>query len=289
MRDEAPIYYDEDQDFYALTRHADVAAAFKDHESFSSSRGCIDPGRSEASAETTAHKTIIFMDPPDHRHMRSLLNKAFTPRAIQAQRRRSLPSSREVSEQGRPDGFDVVQEFSGAVPRRGHHPMAGCSRGVPANRFDIGSMKGWIASRARSTSARRPCRPTSTTRCSTYGLVQKRRSAPAGRSDSSSLSGRNTRREDGSFDKLDDLDIAAFASLLGGAGAETVTKLVGNAASCSASIRTNGGTCRRTAAKFRPPSRNSSVTRRRRSTTCAATCAMFTCTAPRSPRAARCF
>ena len=40
MRDEAPIYYDEEEDFYALTRHADVAAAFKDHEGFSSARGC---------------------------------------------------------------------------------------------------------------------------------------------------------------------------------------------------------------------------------------------------------
>jgi len=40
MRDEAPIYYDEQEDFYALTRHADVAAAFKDHDSFSSARGC---------------------------------------------------------------------------------------------------------------------------------------------------------------------------------------------------------------------------------------------------------
>ena len=38
MRDETPIYYDEDEDFYALTRHADVAAALKDHESFSSTR-----------------------------------------------------------------------------------------------------------------------------------------------------------------------------------------------------------------------------------------------------------
>src|SRR6478752_5714247 len=34
MRDEAPIYYDEQEDFYALTRHADVAAAFKDNEAF---------------------------------------------------------------------------------------------------------------------------------------------------------------------------------------------------------------------------------------------------------------
>ena len=40
MRDDAPLYYDEVEDFYALTRHEDVAAAFKDHESFSSARGC---------------------------------------------------------------------------------------------------------------------------------------------------------------------------------------------------------------------------------------------------------
>ena len=32
MRDEAPVYYDEEEDFYALTRHEDVAAAFKDHD-----------------------------------------------------------------------------------------------------------------------------------------------------------------------------------------------------------------------------------------------------------------
>ncbi|MBV8967339.1 MAG: cytochrome P450, partial [Mycobacteriaceae bacterium] len=36
-------------------------------------------------------------------------------------------------------------------------------------------------------------------------------------------------REDGGLDKLTDIEIAGFATLLGGAGAETVTKLVGNA------------------------------------------------------------
>ena len=76
MRDEAPIYYDEQEDFYALTRHADVAAAFKDHDSFSSARGCdLQMVRSSEPPQ----KSIIFMDPPDHRFMRSLLNKAFTP------------------------------------------------------------------------------------------------------------------------------------------------------------------------------------------------------------------
>ena len=32
-------------------------------------------------------ESIIWMDPPDHRRMRSLVNKVFTPRAIQAQER----------------------------------------------------------------------------------------------------------------------------------------------------------------------------------------------------------
>ena len=40
MREDAPLYYDENEDFYALTRHEDVAAALKDFETFSSSRGC---------------------------------------------------------------------------------------------------------------------------------------------------------------------------------------------------------------------------------------------------------
>jgi cytochrome P450 len=40
MREDAPLYYDEKEDFYALTRHEDVAGALKDYETYSSSRGC---------------------------------------------------------------------------------------------------------------------------------------------------------------------------------------------------------------------------------------------------------
>ena len=84
MREDAPLYYDEKEDFYALTRHEDVAAGFKDFETYSSARGCdLAMVRRGVSPE---QMSIIFMDPPEHRHMRSLLNKAFTPRAIQSQR-----------------------------------------------------------------------------------------------------------------------------------------------------------------------------------------------------------
>ncbi len=39
MRDEAPVYYSERWDFYALTRHEDVVAAHRDWETFSSAYG----------------------------------------------------------------------------------------------------------------------------------------------------------------------------------------------------------------------------------------------------------
>ena len=39
LRDEAPVFHSEDLRFYALSRHEDVAVAFKDFETFSSARG----------------------------------------------------------------------------------------------------------------------------------------------------------------------------------------------------------------------------------------------------------
>ena len=85
MRDEAPVHYSEQYDFYALSRHEDVATAFKDFETYSSSRGVT---LEEIPSGKHAHaESIIWMDPPDHRRMRSLVNKVFTPPAIQAQER----------------------------------------------------------------------------------------------------------------------------------------------------------------------------------------------------------
>jgi cytochrome P450 len=62
-----------------------------------------------------------------------------------------------------------------------------------------------------------------------YQLIQQRRAEP--RDDMfSRLVAAEIEREDGETTSLDDFEIAGFATLLGGAGAETVTKLVGNAA-----------------------------------------------------------
>ena len=61
-----------------------------------------------------------------------------------------------------------------------------------------------------------------------YNLIQQRRAEPQDDMISNLIAAEVT-RDDGSLTRLDDIEIAGFASLLGGAGAETVTKLIGNA------------------------------------------------------------
>jgi cytochrome P450 len=224
MRDEAPIYYDEDEDFYALTRHSDVAAAFKDYESFSSARGC---DLSMVRTGEVPQKSIIFMDPPDHRHMRSLLNKAFTPRAIQSQRETVIELVEHYLSKADPDHFDVVQDFSGPFPVEVITRMAG----VPEEFRQ--QVRHWI-----DTSLQRDpgqidlseanMRANIDSAVYYYGLVQERRENP--QDDMiNRLIVAEVPGENGELRKLDDIEITGFLTLLGGAGAETVTKLVGSA------------------------------------------------------------
>ena len=113
MQEEAPVFYSEQYDFYALTRHEDVAAGLKNFETYSSAYG-IDLSMVRSGEKPP--QSIIFMDPPDHRHMRSLMNKVFTPRAIQSQREMVVEKVEKYLNAVDPDGFDVVQEFSAPFP-----------------------------------------------------------------------------------------------------------------------------------------------------------------------------
>jgi cytochrome P450 len=224
MRDETPIYYDEDGDFYAITRHADVAAALKDHESFSSSRGC---NLSMVKSGEPPQRSIIFMDPPDHRHMRSLLNKAFTPRAIQSQHETVTELVEHYLSQADPDNFDVVQDFSGPFPVEVITRMAG----VPEDYRQ--QVRHWIdkgleVKPGQLEMSEENLQANIDAGVYYYGLVQERRQKP--QDDMiSRLIAAEIPGEHGEMRKLDDIEITGFVALLGGAGAETVTKLVGSA------------------------------------------------------------
>ena len=82
LRDGAPLYYNAEHDFYALSRFDDVNRALVDHQTFSSAKGVVIEIL-KADIEIPPG-TLIFEDPPIHDIRRNLLSRAFTPRKMNA-------------------------------------------------------------------------------------------------------------------------------------------------------------------------------------------------------------
>lgn len=226
MRLHAPVYYSEQYDFYALTRHEDVAAAFKDHETYSSAYG-VDLAQVRK-GDVTEHGSIIAMDPPAHRRMRSLLNKVFTPRAIQSKRELVTELVDKHLSAVDPAGFDFVQDFSALFPV----DVMTTLQGVPDE--DHQQIRLWIDDllhREPGEIEMSAAGMESAVNMAVYyfRLIKKRRDE-LGEDLISKLIESEIERDDGEMCPLTNIEITEFATLLGGAGAETVTKLLGNAA-----------------------------------------------------------
>jgi cytochrome P450 len=82
LREEAPLYYNAEHDFYAVSRFADVDKALVDHGTFSSARGII-VELIKANLDIPPG-LLIMEDPPVHDIHRKLLSRIFTPRKIAA-------------------------------------------------------------------------------------------------------------------------------------------------------------------------------------------------------------
>ncbi|MFV8161574.1 cytochrome P450 [Mycobacterium sp. 134] len=225
MREEAPVYYSAEYDFYALTRHADVSLAFKDFETYSSAYG-VDLAMVRTGQKVPA-KMIISMDPPEHRHMRSLVNKVFTPRAISALQDMVSQQIDRYLAGVDPQEFDVVADFSAFFPVEVITAMLG----VPAELRQ--QVRLWIDEQLHREPGQievseAGVEAMAQTWLMYYDLIKQRRAEP--RDDMiSRLISAEIVREDGELTSLRNSEIAGFATLLGGAGAETVTKLVGAA------------------------------------------------------------
>jgi cytochrome P450 len=80
LRDEAPLYYNEELDFYALSRFDDVERAHIDTDTFISRKG-VTLGLLKADVEFPPG-TVIMEDPPTHTIHRRLLSRMFTARKV---------------------------------------------------------------------------------------------------------------------------------------------------------------------------------------------------------------
>ena len=80
LREEAPLYYNEKYDFYAVSRSDDVERGLPDWKTFQSSKGNIlELIKSDFEIPPG---TLIFEDPPAHDIHRRLLSRVFTPRRV---------------------------------------------------------------------------------------------------------------------------------------------------------------------------------------------------------------
>jgi cytochrome P450 len=226
MRDEAPVYYNAKYDFYALTRYEDVAPAYKDFETYSSAKGVTLDIIKATDLKMPAGKLIIMMDPPEHELMRKLVNRVFTPRAVAGLEPMIREKIYDVVKTLDPTSFDAVADFSALFPVE----IITAMLGVPAE--DRQQLRIWLdKGLERHPGSMSPSKDGIDAMMASgayyYDLIQQRRADP--QDDMISRLIETEVIEDGEVRRLDDIEIAGFANMLGGAGAETVTKLVGNA------------------------------------------------------------
>jgi hypothetical protein len=89
LRDHDPVHHmvpssKPDDDYYVLTRHSDIWAAARDHETFSSAQGLtVNYGDLEMIG-LQDNPPMVMQDPPVHTEFRKLVARGFTPRQVEA-------------------------------------------------------------------------------------------------------------------------------------------------------------------------------------------------------------
>jgi cytochrome P450 len=116
MREEAPLYYNEKYDFYALSRFADVEKCSTDWRTYISGKGAL--GMINSGMEIPPG-FILFEDPPAHDVHRGLLSRVFTPKKMNALepkvRKFCAESLDPLVGSG---GFDFVRDLGAEMPMR---------------------------------------------------------------------------------------------------------------------------------------------------------------------------
>ncbi|WP_121256080.1 cytochrome P450 [Nocardioides ferulae] len=223
LRAEAPLYYNPTHDFWALSRHADIAAAVRDDDTFSNAMGV---SLDKSAWNKDAHRVMSFlaMDPPRQVRLRSLVSRAFTPRRVrelepqvQALADRYLDAALASAPE-----FDWITEFAGRLPMDVISEMMG----VPeADRDEVRRLADLVVHREDGVfDVPAAGMEAALTLVGYYAeMLAQRKRQPTEDLTSALLAA----EIDG--DRLEDSEIIAFLFLMVVAGNETTTKLLGNA------------------------------------------------------------
>jgi len=222
LRDEAPLYRNDERDFWALTRHADVHKAFRNTTALSNKLGVsLDP----ISRTPEAHRTMSFlaMDDPAHLRLRALVSKGFTPRRIRELEPRVLELTKEHLDTAlENESFDYITEFAGRLPMDVISELVGVPR---QDRQHLRALADAVMHREDGVPDVPPSAIEASMDLLVYyaDMVAQRRKKPTNDLTTALIEA----EIDG--DRLGDDEIMAFLFLMVVAGNETTTKLLGNA------------------------------------------------------------
>ncbi|MBJ8075232.1 cytochrome P450 [Bacillus cereus group sp. N12] len=113
MRDNYPVHYDEEQDVWNVFLYEDVNRVLSDYRLFSSRR----ERRQFAIPPLETRININSSDPPEHRNVRSIVSKAFTPRSLEQWKPRIQAIADElVKNIKKYDEVNIVNQFAAPLP-----------------------------------------------------------------------------------------------------------------------------------------------------------------------------
>jgi len=113
MRENHPVYYDAEQDVWNVFLYDDVNRVLSDYRLFSSRRD----RRQFSIPPLETRVNLNSSDPPEHRNIRSIVSKAFTPRSLQQWKPRIQAIANElVQDMNHFDEIDIVEQFAAPLP-----------------------------------------------------------------------------------------------------------------------------------------------------------------------------
>lgn len=216
LRAEAPVYRNAERGFYALSRHADVWAAFQDWRTFSSAGGITLEGR-----PADIHPQMIMMDPPRHDTLRDIVKRAFRANHMVSLFARVRELADELVAAIDPSDADFARDLAVPLPAIVIADLLGVARA------DVPKFRRWSDHLVR----RDTTRPETIARAQAASaelhdylvwIIADRRRAPRGDM-MGLLVGAQAEGAD-----MSEAELIGFARLLLVAGNETTGQLIGN-------------------------------------------------------------
>jgi len=221
LREEAPVYYNDEYGFYAVSRYDDVQAVLGDRDTFISGKGMV---YEMIKAQVPIPKGMfICEDPPLHTMHRSVLARIFTPKRMQALEpkiRAFCASALDPLVEG--GEFDFIQNLGNVMPML----VIGMLLGLPEDQ--LAGFKQRLDDRARALELGKP---SDVSEANFEGAhfaeyIEWRAKNPSDDAMTDLLNAEFV-DETGTTRKLTKGEIMVFCNLLFGAGNDTTNRLIG--------------------------------------------------------------